>query len=181
MHRLTGGPSKRNDLLIACAVTIVCSFISYAVPISQMVALLLVGVAVVLGVLGIGVQEFFLGWLVRQSSRAASGMIGRGNRSSVAQICSDVVDALGVLLRPIAESWDELGTLAKRRVNKQLVDRYKSECRHLVRDAIAQAEMRAAVSVPPEIRRYAEAPRGVNDLLWLRDWLRRVSEDCQPA
>jgi hypothetical protein len=165
-------------LLLTSAVAIVISFISYLVPISRTIALVLLVVAILLAGLGSGLLQVSVERLFHLCGRVISALIGYGNRSNVSQTCTEVADALERLLREVADGyWKEMGAVAKYRANRQVIRRYKLEHRQNVCNAIAQAG--AIVSVPPEIKRYAEQPRNVNDLLWLRDWLRRIGEECE--
>ncbi len=167
----------KNSLLIGCAVTIVFAVIVQATALSQGAALVLLGVGLALGVVGVG----WAGWLVNSIycwlSRRFSMMLRNGDRLTAGRRCLAAAAALDELLASLwQERWRGMARLARRRMERRVLAEYPRRCRSTVQDAINLAWL-AAVSVPPEIARYADQPHSIAEVQWVRDWLRRVGDE----
>lgn len=164
--------SRRDGVVLGCAVTILVSAVPAAVKLSEAVAFGLIGVAILMIMVSLGWWRALARTVRRWISRNLHGLMADGDDAAVGLVCEMAAAHLDELVQT-SDLWSKPTRLSKHLANKRLVAEYKKSHRPSVQNAINQARM--IVSVPPNIVRYAEEPGSLGDLQLLRDWLRRVA------
>ena len=176
-----GGPQGLRDGMVGgCAVTVLVYGLAESVKLGHATALWLSGGSVLVLVVAFGPWTG-LGRAARR--RIGSGMnraLYDGELQALALLCANAAGALDSLLAPGFDAlWRKPTILTEHRRNKRLIAAYHREHGPLVQSAVGRA--RLTLSVPPNIVRFAEDPRSVADLQYLRDWLRRIADQREPV
>ncbi len=164
-----------KGVIVGCAVTVLVYGLAELSHLGHAVAIALTAGAAAVLVAYLGPWARLGRWMRGLFGRGVHDALMEGEQSALAEECEGAAQKLDALLAADVQAlWGKQTCLRELRENKRRINAYHREHRPAAQGAVELA--RLTITVPPNILRFAEDPKYVGELQYLRDWLHGIAE-----